>query len=461
MIYGLVLVTILGVCLLLRLHWITGCFLGVFSVAMTERFRRKRKAAHLQEERFEEAYSYMETAVYNFVRERKIEKTTENLVSILAPGPMRTTVSKALEYMKLTFDETEVYREALSGIEREYTCSKMKTIHDFFYHVETYGGDVKVASAILLEDLNHWQKRIRAAIADRKRMYHQTILSVAASLLICGIVLHMPIRNMDITGNILVQVVGLLTVVADECILLRAQKFLNEDWLQMEAPVMEEAALQKFRRYQNYSMGKAQKKSYFLAGIGSILMGFLYFRFGKWAGFCGLLLVVLFLNQHKVDVYLLKKSVIKAVQLAFPRWLLDMNLFLQTENVQVSLQKSQMVAPAVLVDELAKLNARLELEAESSGPYHDFLKDFEIPEVHSSMCMLYSISMGNSSYAEEQMKELTRQNMLMMDEAELRRAKDRASGLYLLFLAPVLTASVKLLVDMFVMMFAFLTTMSL
>ena len=156
MIYGLVLVTILGVSLLLRLHWITGCFLGVFSVAMTERFRRKRKVARLQEERFEEAYSYMETAVYNFVRERKIEKTTENLVSILAPGPMRTTVSKALEYMKLTFDETEVYRAALSGIQRahKYTPNSCKKIG---FLLRLSHGIVLIPSEFLQGSLLHYR----------------------------------------------------------------------------------------------------------------------------------------------------------------------------------------------------------------------------------------------------------------------------------------------------------------
>ena len=46
----------------------------------------------------------------------------------------------------------------------------------------------------------------------------------------------------------------------------------------------------------------------------------------------------------------------------------------------------------------------------------------------------------------------------MLDEAEKHKNSDRNAGLYLLFLAPVLTASAKMLLDMSVFMLAFLRT---
>lgn len=45
----------------------------------------------------------------------------------------------------------------------------------------------------------------------------------------------------------------------------------------------------------------------------------------------------------------------------------------------------------------------------------------------------------------------------MLDAAEKGRLKNLSSGMYLLFLAPVLTASLKLLVDMAVFMMTFLS----
>ena len=45
----------------------------------------------------------------------------------------------------------------------------------------------------------------------------------------------------------------------------------------------------------------------------------------------------------------------------------------------------------------------------------------------------------------------------VLDEAEKLMDQDRTSGLYLLFLAPVLTGGMKMLVDMGLMMLSFLS----
>lgn len=72
------------------------------------------------------------------------------------------------------------------------------------------------------------------------------------------------------------------------------------------------------------------------------------------------------------------------------------------------------------------------------------------------MSMLFSISMGSSSRADKQLGELIERNLEMLDAAETERLRNLSSGMYLLFLAPVVTASMKLVVDMAVFMLTFL-----
>jgi hypothetical protein len=74
------------------------------------------------------------------------------------------------------------------------------------------------------------------------------------------------------------------------------------------------------------------------------------------------------------------------------------------------------------------------------------------------MSMLYSLSIGNSGNAKQQLAELIEKNQQMLDVAEAARMKDKNSGMYLLFLAPVVTASLKLVVDMAVFMLSFLSS---
>ena len=64
---------------------------------------------------------------------------------------------------------------------------------------------------------------------------------------------------------------------------------------------------------------------------------------------------------------------------------MDIILLLQSENVQVALTKSQESVPTVLAHEVEHLVDRIEMEPESAEPYHRFLWDFQIPEVHSAM----------------------------------------------------------------------------
>ena len=135
---------------------------------------------------------------------------------------------------------------------------------------------------------------------------------------------------------------------------------------------------------------------------------------------------------------------------------MDLVLLLQSENVQVALMKSLEHVPGILSKDLQRLVDRLEMEPESAEPYHNFLQSVQITEVHAAMSMLFSISIGNSGRAQKQVSELVERNLAMLDAAEKDRLKNLSSGMYLLFLAPVVTASLKLVVDMALFMLTFL-----
>ena len=172
----------------------------------------------------------------------------------------------------------------------------------------------------------------------------------------------------------------------------------------------------------------------------------------------GLLLTLLFFNQHKVGNGLLERNLKREIAYAFPNWLLDLVLLLQSENVQVALEKSKEFVPGVLRRELHQLTEKLEMNPESSEPYHEFLKGFAIPEVYSAMGILYSISIGNSGNADKQISELVDKNLELLDATERDMLRRQAGGMQVLFLLPVLTASFKLVADMVVLMLQFMQT---
>lgn len=442
--------------LLLKLSVVSTIVLSVFVFFMIPLHKKRYLAYRQYKERFQEAALYMDTLLYAFAKEGKADRALQDAKSALPDGTMRDTVQKAIDYLRMTFDESELLKESFGIIESEYACKRICDIHAFIMHVEYYGGDTKRPVNLLLMDKNRWQQRITRMIAERNKQMADIVLSVVVSFIICGVIMYMPVMNLDISENTLVQVISVLMLIIDDFLLLKAQKFLAVDWCTLQILEEDSIAEKKMQSFRAYNEKKEKRLSYVLGSVSLIITIGLFIWKNEWYGMVGIAFTLFFLNQHKIGRNLAKRNLKREITYAFSGWLLDLVLLLQSENVQIALEKSIELAPAILKQELQILMERLQIEPESAKPYHQFLEDFEIPQIHSAMTILYSLSIGNSGSAEEQISELAGRNLELLDIAEEQKIRDMGSGMYLLFLAPVLSASFKLLVDMAVMMLGFL-----
>ena len=455
MIYLVMLAGLYALHVLLKLHWMTTLVIGIFLACRIPKHRKLHLMKEENERKFREVSEYLDTLLYSFVKEEKVERAMVDTEAAMVDGPMRTLLQKAIDHLHMTFDETDVMRDSLRMIEKEYPCGRMETVHDFLVHVECYGGEIEKPVSLLLTDKNRWEKRMELAMKERKKMFTDIVMSIAVSLAICGMILYLPVMEVDISGNVICQVLTAVVIFLDDLIFTHAQKYRAVDWLTIDFKTKDEDR-KKIKDYYQYNPKKDKRLSIVLTVLTGILTAAAFY-FGKQAlTAVGFLLMTLMANQHKVGRSLARKNLIQSIKCAFPGWLLDLVLLLQSENVQMALVKSQENVPGVLEYDLNLLVDRLQMEPESAEPYHAFLKEFQVPEVHSAMSMLFSISMGNSSRADRQIGELINRNMEMLDAAEKGRLKNLNSGMYLLFLAPVLTASLKLLIDMAVFMLSFL-----
>lgn len=457
MIYAAVFVGMYTLHLMLKMHWITTGIFTVYVLLCVKKHRRLYEAAKEQRMRFDEVADYLDTVLYAFLKEGKVDRTLEDAQAALMDGPMREVVEDAIDHLHTTYDESDVMADALELIERKYPCRRVKAVHDFFVHVETYGGDATKPVELLLADKNRWQKCIQLEIKQRKKMFADIVMSIVASLIICCIILYLPVMDMDISNNVISQALTIVVLVLDERILSRAQKFLTVDWLLIDNEDEQEQE-QRMKRYLEYDVRKERRLSVGLTVAALALTILCGIRKHCFLVAAGMILTLLMANQHRIGRMLSVKNLKKSIQRAFPGWLMDIILLLQSENVQVAIRKSLENVPCVLEHEVGLLVDRIEMEPEAAEPYHRFLWDFQIPEVHSAMSMLYSISMGSSNRADQQISELVSRNFKMLDVAEKERLSNLSSGMYLLFLAPVMTASLKLVTDMAIFMLSFLTS---
>lgn len=456
MLYFITFVIIYFLHVLLKLNtWIVVA-LGIYAVFMLPIHRKWYHKSVVNQNRFHEVSLYLDTLLYAFVKEEKVELAVRDVSQTLPEGKMKALVSTALDYMSMTFDEVGVLEDALAMIAQEYPCKRLKDAHKFMCHVEYYGGEIEKPIALLLTDKSRWEKRIKDAIAGRNKQFIDIILSVIASLVICGAIIHLPIMDMDISQEWMLQIFAFLVIVADDLVVLQGQKYLAVDWIELQLEEKEEYYVKKMDSYQSYDEKKEKRLSLMLGFVGVVITVFVFLWGNQWLVVAALVLTLFFFYQHKVGRKLMEKTLTREIKYAFPNWLLDLVLLLQSENVQVALQKSKEYVPAVLRKELHLLTDRLEMQPEESEPYYKFLDAFPIPEVHSAMGILYSLSIGNSGNAEKQISELVEKNMELLDVTETELLKNSSSGMYVLFLLPVLTASFKLVVDMVVLMMHFM-----
>lgn len=369
---------------------------------------------------FVEINSYMEQFLYSFQKSGKILVTLKDVEKLFANGVMHTHIQEAIAYIEDTYDEDYVEKRALAMIEREYPIHHVAMIHRFALQVEEKGGEYGEAIRLMLDARRMWADRSYELLKEKKRKRTQILISVLVSLLLCSVFVYVAERvSLSITGFAIVKVVTLLTLLLDLWILYLADRKLSME--SMDETYDEKELL---RQYEKVKRSEEKKHA-------------------------------------ELGTRIAKKNVSRALQKMFPQWLLEVSLLLQSENVQVAIMESYDEAPVLMKPALRELIQKLQLRPTDMEPYLEFLQEYALPEVQSSMKMLYALSEGTGGNANNQISDIIRRNQLLLDQAQKMKNEDVLGGLYALFLAPQLTGGAKMLVDMGMLFYAMMATRAL
>lgn len=369
---------------------------------------------------FVEINSYMEQFLYSFQKSGKILVTLKDVEKLFANDMMHTRIQEAIAYIEDTYDEDHVEKKALAMIEQEYPIHHVAMIHRFALQVEEKGGEYGEAIRLMLDARRMWADRSYELLKEKKRKRTQILISVLVSLLLCSVFVYVAERvSLSITGFTIVKVVTLLTLLLDIWIFYVADRKLS-----MES--MDETSDEKelLRQYEKVKRSEEKKHA-------------------------------------ELGTRIAKKNVSRALQKMFPQWLLEVSLLLQSENVQVAIMESYDEAPILMKPALRELIQKLQLRPTDMEPYLEFLQEYALPEVQSSMKMLYALSEGTGGNANNQISDIIRRNQLLLDQAQKMKNEDALGGLYALFLAPQLTGGAKMLVDMGMLFYAMMATSAL
>ena len=380
-------------------------------------FLRNALRNRYHQKRFSDLNIYMEQFLYSFQKSGKVLTTLEDLLSIFESGEMKEVIQAAKDHILHTFDEANVEEKALALIEEVYPYDGLRTIHHFALTSETLGGNYQESTLLLLESRRMFADRVYALQQEQKVKRREIFLSIITSLVLCSMVFVLSTKiGVDIASHPLAQVITTVVLILDLFIFYSADKRLTVGFVESDHKDDEEFV----RQYQRLSEYNDKK---------------LLDRMGKRIAY---------------------KSVSREIEKQFPNWLMEVSLLLQTENVPVAVQKSFEMAPRILQPALSNFILDLKEKPESMEPYMNFLSEFGMPEVASSMKMLYSISSGTGGDARLQIADIIRRNQMLYDKAQKLANEDSLAGMQIMFLAPQLTGGVKMVVDMILLLVLYL-----
>ncbi len=411
-----------------------------------------------EQQKFSDVVSYLEQMIYAFKKKPKVLNALRDTQEIMT-GNIKETVSTSILYLEKGTYETNLYRESLEQIEKNYGCERMYALHSFLEEIETKGGEFQGAIDILLEDVKSWTARVYEFQKQRKRIKNNITLAIGLALFICFATTKMFPEEFSIKNNWIYQITTTSTLILFLWLYVLVQTKMSGSWLKKDV-VNEKRILKDYQTIEN--MKERSMRIHFIP---------MFALFGIFIS-CGIvmkqnfvivgsMLGIYFLwSQPKRSVKAAKKRITREIEKAFPIWMRNLSLSMQRENIAVAIENSIATAPYVLKNPLQQLIKELSEDVISIKPYIHFLEKYDIPEISSSMKMLYSLNMMGKDEIVKQVDTLIERNTKLLDQAEKLREEDTTAITGFLVAAPMIISLGKLVVDLMLMIFTFLKVFS-
>lgn len=414
---------VLGILFKLPVSMIVVCC--IFYVAMTPKLLYNYKKQKYEKRRFSDVNAYMEQMNNSFISTHNVLVSLRQTEATFVEGKMKTALKKAIEKIEdATSNVRQTEAEALALIEKEYSCEKVRNLHDYLIRGEARGGDCTDEFKIVDKMNKIWKKAVQDYHGTL--VYGRTIIAVYFILLIsiCIYMLRDFPETIPLIEHSLVHVANMIQIISFVCVYTFADSKLNSSLLRDAKFMSEEDATSTYEYVKNFD-GKKERKQYIPLIILSFFICLALFIL-KPSGITGIVcvgFVVLVFNMHKLTYYLNWLIIQGECKKAFPKWLFDVLLLMQTDSVEAAIFKSREYAPPILKYELERICKELDKTPGNPDVYMSFLAEFQIEGVDNAMRNLYSMAVGTGN--REVMTSVIDSNMSMLQESEKKSIKNK------------------------------------
>ncbi len=336
---------------------------------------------------FLEITEYMQSMGMSFLISGTEYPALTETMSLFEKSKIRLILQEAIRRMEESYDGKAGER-AFSYIEEHYSCKKLRLFHHYMLMASKIGGRYQNGIRILLRDLELWKKRqlmfYEELAADKRKIYVATLLTV----LLCGYVTSLSGNKIDITNGLVYQIGMVVFWCGCMGVCVLGQIWGRMDWFEEKETYSPEEIQNKLLRHKKETL------------------------------------------HHRIGYQTRKKILCQELAKAFPEWMLEVALRIESKNVEVALQESYTNAPAIIRPYLGTLLADLKTYPGQAEPYFAFASDLHNVEVTTSMKLLYGISKGKVLDGKDHIKELIERNYQMESLIGAQRMEKKRSVMY-------------------------------
>ena len=164
--------------------------------------------------------------------------------------------------------------------------------------------------------------------------------------------------------------------------------------------------------------------------------------------------------MERINYKKAKKRLEREIYKIFPDWIRDVAINLQNDTVQSAIEGSYEDTPFILKRPVRKLLIDFERYPVGIEPYDNVLKEFDLPDVKSSVKMFYSINELGREQSTKQIGAIIDRNNKLSGQTEEMKNKDRIGIAAMYSVIPMFLGVLKIIVDMLLMIIVFTSSIS-
>lgn len=451
-------VGIIIICYIYKQHLINICVVLGFCVFLAPSVILQTYKHMYEQKRFLDVSNYLEQLLYSFRRVPKIVTALEDTLVVFPEGIMHEMIRQAMNHIqhKPLQEGEEIYDKAFHELESFYGCRRLKQVHGFLIKVEMLGGNFNSALDILLEDRRLWMERVYELEKERKNLKVKIVISLVLSFFVCGATMIMLPDDFSTMDSGICQWATTIFIITDILIGYMGQKKLSSNWLN-DLYEEEDSIRQAYGFVVSYDKRRESKRALMKSSAALFILGYGIMKQNIPIAMMSIMTGLFLFLQPGLRLRIARKKVMREIDKAFPVWLMELSLLLQTDNANVALVKSVKQAPYVLRTDLNQLICEIEKNPTKIEPYLKFMPWFDLPDAQSALRLLYSMAEFGQEDSERQVMGLVERNNRLLDKAERLGDEDRLAGTGTLVLVPMLTGSLKMMVDLGVFLMSLLS----